>query len=340
VLVGKRSGAPSVRGWRAAFAVCLVALLGTTGALAPHFTSSTELVRMRNALLMQDDSDARFDWTPAAIPADFLLERHSPDPRFAAAVREMHLEKLGSDWDRALAIGSHLLSRVTPRSGGPIQSDLNTTYQRIVDKGQGYCGDFVDVFTGLALAAGIPVRAWAFSFDGFGGHGHIFNEIWDRDAGKWKMIDVFNNYYFVGPEGTPLSALEFRSALQRNAPGLRMLPVDARAPPGYRHEDKAWDYYRRGLPEWYLWWGNNVFSYDRSPFVRTLGGASRSLEQLGGIAAGVHPGIKVLPSADNAPQRQSMQRLRMHLLAVVALAVLTLLLLAAWLANRWWTRAS
>ena len=290
---------------------------------------------MRNALLLQPDTSARFDWSPTAAPDDFLAERSPPDPAFVAVVQKLRLDTLGSDWERARAIGEHLLQKSVSGSGRPIQSDLNTTYRRIVDQGHGYCGDFVDVFTGLALAAGIPARAWAFSFDGFGGYGHIFNEIWDRDANAWRMIDVFNNVYFVRSDGVPLSALAFHEALARNDPELRMLPVSASAPPRYKYPDKAWDYYRRGLDEWYLWWGNNVFSYDRSAVVRTMGRVNRSLEQLGGIASGVHPGIRVVANQSNVGKVQSMQRLQTRLLVMVALTVLIVITFFGWLVTRW-----
>src|SRR3712207_6947241 len=48
---------------------------------------------------------------------------------------------------------------------------LEPTYEVIRNTGRGYCGDYADVYTALALAAGLSVRSWAFSFDGFGGRG-------------------------------------------------------------------------------------------------------------------------------------------------------------------------
>ena len=56
---------------------------------------------------------------------------------------------------------------------------------------------------------------------------------------------------------------------------------------------EAWAYYRRGLPEWYLWWGNNPFDYEQSWSVRTLAGVSLSLAQRGAIVQGVQPRIHV-----------------------------------------------
>jgi hypothetical protein len=317
----KRAEPAAVRRWRRVFVASTAVVVLAVASIAPYMTGSTELVRMRNALLLKHDPAADFSWSPAAPPADFMVERAMPSAHFRALVASLDLPRFANDWERAVAIAK--LLRVHPESGSgePIQSNLEDTYARIVGTGKGYCGDYVRVYSALALAAGIPVRSWAFSFDGFGGHGHIFNEIWDASAHQWRMIDVFNNYYFEGADGEPLSALAFRKALESGAADIRMLPVEARSQPGFRFPAKAWDYYRRGLPEWYMWWGNDVFTYDNAPLVEAFGKVSRSLEELGGIAAGVYPKINVLMTADNHAAFQRMERLRVHLLLAFAVAV-------------------
>jgi hypothetical protein len=137
------------------------------------------------------------------------------------------------------------------------------------------------------------------------------------------MIDVFNNYYFVGPDGAPLSALAFRKALESGANDVRMQPVEPRSQPGFRFPAKAWDYYRRGLPEWYMWWGNDVYTYDRAPLVQVLGNVSRSLEELGGIAEGVSPKVNVLRTEDNRVAFERMERLRIHLLLALVIGTVS-----------------
>jgi hypothetical protein len=318
----------SIRFWQRGFWGCVIVLTLVGATLVPHLRNSAELVRMRNALLLQD-APATGEWTPAAPPLEFRLEAAPVDALYAQAVVEHILVVPGDDWATALRIGQHLLQ--ASGRGGAIQSSLDDTYRRIVERSEGYCGDFVDVFTGLAHAAGLFSRAWAFSFDGFGGHGHVFNEIWDRQAGQWRMIDVFNNFYVADAQGAPLSALAFRAALPAGQSDLQLVRVDAEAPPGFIHEHKAWDYYRRGLPEWYLWMGNNVFEYDQSALVRVFGAAHRALEQLGGIVAGVHPGIRILETADNAAQREAMRWLQVRLLAIVVLSGVALGCLMAWI---------
>lgn len=303
--------------WRRGVWLSLAVLVLSVLSLAPYLTSSTELVRMRNALLLLDQSNASFDWTPANVPANYLQERGPVDPFFAAVVDRVGLASLPSDWDRVVAIRHHLRATnpVGP-VGGAIKSDLRDTYRRIVTNGEGYCGDFSDVFIGIALAAGVPVRTWAFSFDGFGGHGHVWLEIWNRDLGRWQLVDIFNNYYFFETEGVPLSAMEFRRAMLSESKQLKLAPIDPSSGVGWKYEEKALDYYRRGLPEWYMWWGANVFTYDRAVLVRAFSGISRSLEQLGGIAQRVHPGMMILNEPGNQPQRDRMMQLRSQLVVV------------------------
>lgn len=309
--------------WRRCAVGSLVILLLSVLSLAPYLTSSTELVRLRNALLLINNKDHRFDWTPDAIPADFILERGPIDPVFVEAAGRLGLAGMSSDWDKVTAISRHLLSNPN-LIGTPIQSNLRNTYHSIIDRGTGYCGDFTRVFMAFAITVGIPVRAWSFSFDGFGGQGHIWPEIWNRQLKRWQLIDIFNNYYFTTADGVPVSALEFRRAMMEFSGSLRLMPLNPGARPGYVFEEKAWNFYRRGLPEWYLSWGNNVFSYDRAFLVQSLGHISRSFEQLGGIAQDVYPRIQVLNEPGNQKQLESLIRVRHHLMIVGVTAVIAL----------------
>ncbi|OHC80871.1 MAG: transglutaminase [Rhodoferax sp. RIFCSPLOWO2_12_FULL_60_11] len=329
---GDQSSGLALR-WRRGAWLSLAVLVLCVLSLAPYLTSSTELVRMRNALVLIDESSTGFDWTPLNVPPSYVQERGPVDPFFVDVAARLGLAALPDDWERALAISRHLLGSSPVLLGGAVKSDLRGTYRRIVGGGEGYCGDFVDVFMAISLAAGMPVRSWAFSFDGFGGDGHIWPEIWNRQLGRWQLVDIFNNYYYFETMGVPLSALEFRQALLSNSPQLKLAPLYPGARVGWSIEEKAWRYYRRGLPEWYMWWGNNVFTYDRALLVRTFSGVSRSLEQLGGIAQGVFPPAKLMVTEANRRQANAMWRLHMHLFVVVWVASLaTLVALFCWVA--------
>ncbi|PKO57175.1 MAG: transglutaminase [Betaproteobacteria bacterium HGW-Betaproteobacteria-21] len=331
-MVPDKAGMSAAKVWLRLFLVSTVLTLIAAGSLAPHLRNSAELVRMRNALLLQSEP-AAYDWTPATMPGSFAVDSGEPLPLYADIVARNALRVEGDDWATAVKIGRHLLVDGM-RTGGAIQSDLTQTYRRITELGEGYCGDFADTFTGLASAAGIFTRPWAFSFDGFGGHGHIFNEVWDAQQARWIMIDVFNNFYPVDAAGRPLSAMAFRNALLTGETVPQLVPVDALAKPGFKYVEKAIAYYRSGLPEWYMWWGSNVFENDQAFLVRMLGGTHRALEQLGGIAAGTYPGIRILETSQNQPQRESMHWLRLRLIVATAAGVFSLIFFVAWLATR------
>lgn len=320
-------------GWRRGVWLSLAVLILCVMSLAPYLTSSTELVRMRNALVLIDQGSTGFDWTPASVPPSYLQERGPVDPFFVDVAQQLGLAALPDDWARAIAISRHLLGSSPVLLGGAIKLDLRGTYRRIVGSGQGYCGDFVDVFMAIALAAGMPVRSWAFSFDGFGGDGHVWPEIWNRQLGRWQLVDIFDNFYFFETPGVPLSALEFRQSLLGNSTQLKLAPLYPGARVGWFVKEKAWAYYRRGLTEWYMWWGNDLFTYDRAFLVHTFSGVSRSLAQLGGIAQGVFPPVKLMVTEANRDQASAMWRLRMHLFIVAWMVSLaTLVALVCWVA--------
>lgn len=322
--------------WRQGFwgscAVLVLCLLS----LGPYLRSSTELVRMRNALLLVDTENHRFDWTPGNVPVDFMQERGAIDPPFVEAARLLGLASKPSDWDKVLTISQHLLSH-PQLVGSPIQSDLRDTYRRILKDGTGYCGDFTRVFMAFAITAGMPVRAWAFSFDGFGGHGHVWPEIWNRQLQRWQLVDIFNNFYFLGQDGIPVSALDFRHAMRTAPQSIHTALLSPGARPGYQHQDKLWAWYRQGLAEWYMIWGNNVFSYDLALGAHHLGHFSRALEQMQAIAIGVYPHVSLMVDESNREKAQALWRVRMHLWLVLWLGFLSFL--GALLCWAMWMRA-
>ncbi|HMO46569.1 MAG TPA: glycosyltransferase [Rubrivivax sp.] len=312
----------------------LLLLLVSLGLAAPQLRSATEMVRARNALSLGPDvSEADLAWAPDARPADYLGERVAPAAYFIDLVRQLHLDEAGSDWARALAISHHLLGSASRLNGGAIQSDLRHTHERITLHGDGYCGDFVRVFTAIANAAGMSVRPWAFSFDGYGGHGHVWVEIWDRERAAWVLVDVFQNYYYTLDTPVPLSALELRAALSTKDARLQLHRLDDRVPPGWAVEAKARDYLARGLPEWYVPWGNDVHTIDQAPAVRAAAGLSRALEGVAALAAGVQPEVRLLAARDNAAPREALRGVRQRLVwsAGLGLAALSILL---WPARR------
>ena len=184
------------------------------------------------------------------------------------------------------------------------------------------------VFLGLAHAAGLTSRQWSFSFDGFGGHGHTIVEIFDHARGKWLFLDVYNNFHACDAATLePLGALEFRDALLRGTPEIRLEP-NGSGRAGYPIEHKLLAYYRRGLQQWYLICGNAVFSFEANPLVRWTSRFSGSLGQAVAVFLGVHPAIQMLGTRENEAAVQELTALgRRFRVALAAFGVLALLLL-------------
>lgn len=268
---------------------------------------STKGVRIRNALLLCPADAADFDWTPDRVPENYVVEHGHATQRFTTAAEESGVNRIVGDWPRAMALANWLCEFAEDK--GPIQSGLDRTLAQI-QLGFGYCADFVKVYLALAHAAGIFARQWSFSFDGFGGHGHTLVEIYDHDRGKWLMVDVFNNFYAADVEsGEPLGAMEFRTALQGQR-GAAKLVVCGSGRPGYSIVEKAMAYYRRGIDQWYMSWGNAVFSYDRHPIVGLAGRVSGTFAQIIATALGTQPKIRPLRTQTNRDLIDDLSRLR------------------------------
>jgi hypothetical protein len=159
------------------------------------------------------------------------------------------------------------------------------------------------------------------SFDGYGGDGHAFNEVWDRARNKWLFIDSFNSFFVTDPDGQPLSAAEIPPGvarrhfgrvagrsdqsgeirLQVGGPGARVLPPRSAALfPGV---------------------GQQRAVLRRSPAVKALSGVSRSAEQLVGIAVGMQPKL-VIPRDFADPEGVAeLMRLRVVMILFVLGAV-------------------
>jgi hypothetical protein len=305
----------------AALTVNLVLIGAVVAYLVSRAYPLTELVRVRNAMLLARTRPGDFDWTPENAPPDFRFERRQPSPEFVEVVHALGVDRLDDDWQKALALAGHLTE--VSRGAGPIQSDLATTYGRIREGG-GYCADFVRVFLALAYTADVVARQWAFSFDGFGGHGHTFIEAYDRRLSKWLFLDVYNNFHAVNPvSGAAMSAFEFRVALEGPVGTFDLRP-NGPGPPGFRYPERALEYYRRGLGQWYLLWGNAVFSGDANPIVRAAFRISGGLGRLVTTFIGAQPLIRVLPTAENGVMVASLAGLRRRVCAATV-ALLALL---------------
>lgn len=312
----------------------LTAFILLSGAYIVHLvTPSTNAVRIRNSLIFEVSNEPEMTWLPNRAPESFKAESVDPPAAFTHAIQAVTSSSAKSNrgFSEAIAIGE--LLAVGPIIGGAIQSDTLTTFDTILREGTGYCADFTQVYNGLSYAAHIPVREWAMSFDGFGGSGHAFNEIYDFELAKWIFIDSFYSFYVVDSEtSNPLSVFEFRdrllSAAARNT--ILVVPI-SESRFGFPSKHAALDYYANGADQFYLWWGNNVFEYDQNTLIQVAGSFSRSLEQIAAILTGAHPEIRIPISARNSDLIRKLAWTKLSILsssllfstALIALALVT-----------------
>lgn len=249
-----------------------------------------ELTKVRNAFLVEIGRTEQFRWSPPENPSFFSTEHSAPPRELNAAVMPL---RTNNHLETSINLVDHL--RTKPKRPGPIQSNTIEAHNKIVNTGRGYCADYTQVFNGLAAIADIPVREWGVSFDGFGGDGHAFNEIWDPRLSKWIMIDPMNAFYAQDAlTSTPLSVLEFREMLASNPSQIVIRPIGEKML--FKSGDEAVKYYLQGVDQFYLWTRVDVFTFDSHPLVSLAGNISRVLEQIVAIVVGVHPKILAYPT--------------------------------------------
>jgi hypothetical protein len=325
----------TARLFRGVFIASAVVTLGLAIVLGLSIHSGRDLVRIRNSLLVEVHQPAAYDWTPAQIPQDFLWERRAaPAPIAAAAAAIGATSPRTDDFAEALAIATKLAQN--KRSDKPIQSDTLTAYHMITERGLGYCADYTEVFLALAHASGIPVREWGAAFDAYGGDGHAFVEIYDRGRAQWIFIDPFYSFY-VTAAGRPLSVAELQNALRAPQSDVEVVPI-VREKFGFKTAERALAYYRRGAERFYLWWGNNIFSYEHAPLVAHAAALSRSAEQVAAIFAGVQPKLVLATGNLDESALRGLERLRSLVLGVVVASATAGIALLGWLIASWRNR--
>lgn len=309
-------------------------MLVLVGLVLAQAFPSTEAVRLRNALLIVPADPSAGDWSPENAPASFLAEKLPIPGTIASAALKVVPGTPGSDLDRARALAGHLLVHVKDK--GPIQStDVEASYRKIIEEGRGYCADVIDAYLALALAAQLSVRPWAFSFDGYGGHGHIVVEVYDRALAQWIMLDIYNNVMPQSVSGKPLSVRQFVPLFKSHETDIEFVPIGA-GRVAYAVDEKLRAYYRRGIDQWYLWNGNNIVSRGRSGFLVAWSGAVfEPLGELAAIALGQFPRIVPMSHPAAGGHVDKMFALRTRLIAMAAAFGVLALLLVAQIAILW-----
>lgn len=312
------------------FVSCLTCAFLSAIMLLPKISEGgAGLIKIRNAFLVELGESGDFDWTPNSVPQSYKLETRNGADIFKNAVNKIENNSGDSrdEWDRSLLLAEELLS-YPKRSGGSIKKDSATSYKLIVENGRGYCADYTQVFNALAITSGISIREWGFSDSEFGG-GHAFSEIYSSDIKKWIFVDVFNSFYVVNDLGVPLSVNEFRSMLQAGASDKVNVKKIVPGRFGFKDEQQALSYYSDAIGQYYMWWGNNIFSYESNSIIK-LFSFSRHAEQLAAILLRVHPVMKVVPEGVSLDDLNSVRRTFIATLALCISLLFLVLFFAVW----------
>ena len=298
--------------------------------LSPYLTSGAELIKIRNSLLLEVGVKEDFDWIPTQEPISFRKEKSPPGDHIRQLASKI-IRKDQSAWNTTIAIARHLLSHPSPTKNA-IKRDSVSSYYLIVNDGAGYCADFTQVFTALALAADINVREWGFSDSEFGG-GHAFTEIYSYEYRKWMFIDVFNSFYTTDTNGVPLSVQELRKRLLNNnfeAVAVNRI-IENRF--GFRDSQQALTYYQDGAAQMYLWWGNNIYTYENGLAARWFG-FSRHIEQAVAILLDQHLKIKALPNHISVTDLKGSKEIKRAFQNIVLAGCTLFLILSSYLCLR------
>lgn len=298
-----------------------VALVAVGSMILPMVDSGAELTQMRNAFIAVPGESQHFDWRPDEVPEGFLVERAEPPEEFRLAVSNVLGEepKDASNFERTLALARHLASGPGPGEG--VKASTRESYRAILTEERGYCSDYTQVMNGLAHTAEIPVREWGMSFDDYSGRGHAFSEVYDDELGQWVFVDTFFSLYAVDPrDGAPLSVLQLRDRLASGDD--RTVEIRKIDPErfGFKTPERAAAYYREGAERFFLYYGNNVFSYDANEAVAALSGLSRAAEETLGILFNIRPDIRLFPTGKNEPGMQALFARRRRFLMLIAVA--------------------
>ena len=145
-------------------------------------------------------------------------------PQFYTLKEKYKLEilaKRGRDFERAKNLLSFFAPRINHKSD--FQNDVNCNAMDLLE----YCLDKPNnginclnkskILQECCLALEIYARrVWLMPYSPYDTDNHVVVEIYDFDLGKWIMLDMSANGYFVNSDGVPLSVIEIRDKFATN----------------------------------------------------------------------------------------------------------------------------
>ncbi len=129
--------------------------------------------------------------------------------------------KDGTEFERALRLMDEYAPRLTHKSDYKNtipQSATELLEYSLNDKNHGInCRAKAQILNEMCLSLGIYSRkVWIMPYSDYDTDCHVVNEVWDSSLGKWVMLDITNNTYWLDENKTPLSVLEIRDKTALN----------------------------------------------------------------------------------------------------------------------------
>lgn len=168
---------------------------------------------------------------------------------YATLIEQYGIDEIageGSDFERAARLMANMKPRLTHRSDYDNHVELRALplLEYALDQPEHgiNCLAKSKILNEMYLALGIYSRQLSLMpYSPYDGECHVVNEIWDRDLGKWIMLDVTSDFYWVDAAGTPLSVLEIRSYLAIDHLCTPIHPGDTRTNYKQIREDNFWN---------------------------------------------------------------------------------------------------
>ena len=121
----------------------------------------------------------------------------------------------GSESERAFRLMDEFAPRLTHESNLTAELEMKALpllEYSLDNRSHGInCRCKAQILNEMCLSLGIYSRKlWINPISPYDSDCHVVNEVWDSSLGKWIMLDITNNEYWIDENGTPLSVLEIR----------------------------------------------------------------------------------------------------------------------------------